>query len=73
MENSFRLITSILYMEHREISSKLDIQIKYYDDEAIARISGFCRSAEMNFHHLAEPRNVSVDLKYNVLCLRVFV
>ena len=31
------------------------------------RISGFCRSAEMDFHCLAGPRNVSVDLKYDVL------
>ena len=29
----------------------------------------FCRSAEMDFHHLAGPRNVSVDLKYDVPCL----
>ena len=33
------------------------------------RITGFCRVAEMDFHHLAGPRNVSVDLKYDVLCL----
>ena len=26
----------------------------------------------MDFHHLARPRNVSVDLKYDVLCLLVF-
>ena len=39
------------------------------DWKQIARISGFYRSAEMDFHHLAGPRNVSVDLKYDVLCL----
>ena len=27
----------------------------------------------MDFHHLARPRNMSEDLKYDVLCLRVFV
>ena len=27
----------------------------------------------MDFHHLARPINVSVDLKYDLLCLRVFV
>ena len=41
----------------------------YIDDEEIARISGFCRAAEMDFQHLAGPINVSVDLKYDVLCL----
>ena len=35
----------------------------YYDDEEIAKISGFCQSAEMDFQCLAAPRNVSVDLK----------
>ena len=39
----------------------------YINDEEIARISGFCQVAEMDFHHLARPRNVSVDLKYDVL------
>ena len=33
----------------------------------------FCRAAEMDFQCLAGPRNVSVDLKYDVLCLWVFV
>ena len=31
--------------------------------------SGFGRAAEMNFKRLAGNRNVSVDLKYDVLCL----
>ena len=31
------------------------------DNEGIARISTFCWSAEMDFHHLVGPRNVSVD------------
>ena len=36
----------------------------------IARISGFfCRAAERHFHRLPVPINVSVDLKYGVLCL----
>ena len=39
------------------------------DYEKIARITSFCRAAEMYFHRLAGPRNVSVDLKYDVLCL----
>ena len=35
-----------------------------------SRISGFCRAAERHFQSLAGPRNyVSVDLKYDVLCL----
>ena len=38
-------------------------------DEEIARISGFCWSAEKESHRLARPRNVSTDLKYDVLCL----
>ena len=44
----------------------------YYGEE-IARISHFCRSAEMDFQHLAGPRNLGVDLKCDVLCLYVFV
>ena len=36
----------------------------------IARISRFCRSAERDFHLLAGPRNVSIDLKYDALCLK---
>ena len=43
------------------------------DDEEIPRISRFCRLAEMNFLRLAGPRNVSVELKYDVLCLLVLV
>ena len=43
--------------------------LKLIDDEEIARISGNCQSEEMDFHHLAGPQNVSVDLKYDVLCL----
>ena len=38
-----------------------------YDDEEIARLSRFCRLADMDFQRLAEPRYVSVDLKYDVL------
>ena len=33
------------------------------DDEEIARKFGFCQVVEMNFHCLARPKNVSVDLK----------
>ena len=38
----------------------------YYNDEEIARISGFCWASEMDFQCLAGPTNVSVDLKYDV-------
>ena len=41
----------------------------YYYYEKIARISGFCPEAEMDFQHLVGPRNVSVELKYDVLSL----
>ena len=34
-------------------------KVKYYiDDEEIARISGFCQAAEIDFQSLAGPRNV---------------
>ena len=33
----------------------------------------FCRAAERHFQRLARPINVSVDLKYDVLCLCVLV
>ena len=33
----------------------------------------FVRGEEMDFHRLARPRNVSVDLNYGVLCLQLFV
>ena len=42
--------------------------LKLIDDEEIARI-WLCQSAEMDFQCLARPRNDSVDLKYDVLCL----
>ena len=35
----------------------------------IIMITFFCRAAKMNFMLLAGPRNVSVDLNYEVLCL----
>ena len=38
----------------------------YYVKE-ITRISHFCRASESVFQRLAGPRNVSVDLKYDVL------
>ena len=41
----------------------------YIDDEEIARISGFCWAAERHFQSLAGPKNVSIDLKYDDLCL----
>ena len=55
-------------MEHGEISSeskeKKSWNYYYYiDDEELTRIFRYSRSAEMNFHRLAGPRNVSVDLK----------
>ena len=47
----------------------INVFISYYyiDDEEIASTSCFCWSAEIDFQHLARPRNVSVDLKYDVL------
>ena len=42
--------------------------LKLIDDEEIIRI-WLCQSAEMDFQCLARPRNVSVDLKFYVLCL----
>ena len=39
------------------------------DDEEIASTSVFCRAAEIDFECLAGPRNVSANLKYDVLCL----
>ena len=60
-------------LEHVEILSemKLKEEVEYYyiDDKEIARISSFCWVAEMDFQSLAGPRNVSVDLKFDVLCL----
>ena len=41
----------------------------YIDDEDIERVSHFCQSVELDFQRLAGPRNVSVDLEYDVLCL----
>ena len=47
-----------------------DLEINYYYELLkIARICRFCRAAERHFQHLAGPINVSVDLKYDVLCL----
>ena len=43
------------------------------DGKEITRTSLFCWVAEKDFHHLARPRNITLDLKYDVLCLRVFV
>ena len=42
-----------LYIESAALSD-------YVDEEEIARISGFCQAAEIDFHRLARPRNVSV-------------
>ena len=41
----------------------------YYINDEKRKNFRFCRTAEMDFQHLAGPRNVSVDLKYDVLCL----
>ena len=51
------------------IESATSLFDNYIDDEEITRVSRFCRSAEMDFQHLVGPRNVSVDLKCEVLCL----
>ena len=40
----------------------------YYHEE-IARISRFRRAAERHFQRLDGPRNVTVDLKFDDLCL----
>ena len=50
------------------------MKVKYYYYyfffyEEIVRISGFCQAAEIDFHRLAGLRNMSVDLKYDILCL----
>ena len=52
----------------------------YTDDEEIARIFSFCypvemdfHSVEMDFHRLARPRNVSVDLKYDLCLCRLYL
>ena len=39
------------------------------DDEEPHEFSGFYRAAQMDFQHLGGPRNMSVDLKGDVLCL----
>ena len=39
------------------------------DDEEIARNSLFCRAVERHFQRLSGPRNVNVDLKFDILCL----
>ena len=36
-------------------------------DEEITRTYHFCQLAEIGFHHFAGPRNVSVNLKCEVL------
>ena len=41
----------------------------YIDDGEVARVSVFCRAVEWHFQSLAGTINVSVDLKYDVLCL----
>ena len=43
--------------------------ISIIDDEEVTRISVFYWVAENDFHHLARPRNLSVDFKYDVLGL----
>ena len=39
-----------------------------YYNEKIARIFSFCGAAEMDFQFIGGPRNVNIDLKYDVLC-----
>ena len=51
----------------RKIAKVVGI-LKLIDDEEITSF-WLCQSAEMDFQCLARPRNVSVDLKYYVLCL----
>ena len=53
--------------------TRKDLEINYYyyydEEKNIARICHFCRAAERHFQCLDGPINVSVDLKYDVLCL----
>ena len=49
--------------------SECAIHTQSDNDEEIARISCFSLAAEMDLHCLAGPRNMSVDLKYDVPCL----
>ena len=39
------------------------------DDKEPQEFLLFCQATEMDFQHLTGPKNVSVDLKYDVLCL----
>ena len=45
------------------------LQPLHVDDEELQEFPGFCWVAEMDFQHLAGPINVSVELKYDILCL----
>ena len=67
-----------MYMEHGGISFEMILEKKILKLNIIMmknrkNFHGFCRAAQMDFQRLAGPRNVSVDLKYDVLCLWVFV
>ena len=57
-------------MERGEISSewkRKDLEIIIiHDDEQTQEFPLFCWSAEMNFHSLAGPKNMSVDLKWQL-------
>ena len=62
----FRSLRNLVALKRKEyLEMNYDI-----DDEEIARIFGFCQLAEIDFHHLAGPRNVSIVLKYEVLCYK---
>ena len=52
-----------LFIERGEISSQLKREkiINLLYNEEIARTSFFFRAADIDFNHLAGPRNVSVD------------
>ena len=50
---------------HQKLTSAMMILM----NEEIVRITGFCWAADGHFQSLAGPRNVRVDLKYDVLCL----
>ena len=62
-----------LHAECREISFELILEMKILKLNIIMMKNHtnfrFCRVAQMDFQRLASPRNVRVDLKYDVLCL----
>ena len=52
-----------IYTKYNGVFTRL-LALNYYIDDENFR----CRAAEMELDHLARPRIVSVDLKYDILC-----